>query len=176
MTAITPYFIKLCDGSLHDLSSPWRTVPSITVIAHSLANICRWTGHTNRFYSVAEHSMRVANLVPERYRLQALLHDAAEAYIGDVATPLGRLIGPEWQHIKLDHDRWIWNSFISKQHFMDWAPEVKHADAVMLATEARDLMGGGWDGLVDPLESHIAPGQPFDMAALFIKRFEELRR
>lgn len=170
------YSIKLSNGQYHDLSNPWATDPDVTVIAHALANLCRWTGHTKRFYSVAEHSLRVCNLVPARYKLQALLHDAAEAYIGDIATPLGKLLGCEWLHIKLDHDHWIWNHFISKQHFMDWAPEVKHADLVMLATEARDLMGGGWDGLPAPLAGAIALEQPYDMATLFIKRFEELTR
>src|SRR5271156_4912831 len=56
-------------------------------IAHALSNICRFTGHTKRFYSVAEHSRNVAKLVPAHMKLQALLHDASEAYLCDIARP-----------------------------------------------------------------------------------------
>lgn len=173
---ITRYSIKLSNGTMHDLKDPWRFEPDVGVIAHALANTCRFNGHTKRFYSVAEHSLRVCNLVPDRYKLQALLHNAAEAYVGDVVTPLGRMLGANWDLLKRDHDHWIWNHFISKQYFQDWAPEVKHADMIMLATEARDLMGGGCDGLPEPLAGVIPLQQPYDMAALFIKRFEELTR
>lgn len=168
--------ILLSNGKLHDLSNPWATEPDITVIAHALANLCRWTGHTRRFYSVAEHSLRAANLVPAKYRLQALLHDAAEAYIGDISTPLGRLLGSQWDHIKRDHDRWIWHSFkCGPQRFTNWSTEVLYADHVMLATEARDLLVGSdaveWG--CPPLEARIALEQPYDMATLFINRFKE---
>src|SRR3990167_3312305 len=62
-------------------------------IAHALAHKCRFTGHVKRFYSVAEHSVILANLPelaeqPCEVRLQALLHDAAEAYLPDVARPI----------------------------------------------------------------------------------------
>lgn len=57
-------------------------------IAHSLALKCRYTGHCSRFYSVAQHSVLVAALVPVEYRKEALLHDAAEAYLADLAFPL----------------------------------------------------------------------------------------
>jgi hypothetical protein len=171
--------ILLSNGKLHDLANPWATDPDITVIAHALANLCRWTGHTRRFYSVAEHSLRVANLVPAKYKLQALLHDAAEAYIGDIATPLGRLLGPNWDDIKRDHDRWIWYSFISSgRKFTGWPAEVQYADHVMLATEARDLLVGSdaveWG--CPPLEGRIALTQPYDMATLFFNRFKEYRK
>lgn len=59
-------------------------------IAHALAHQCRWGGHTWRFYSIAEHSLLVAALVPPAHRAYALLHDASEAYLGDVVAPLKR--------------------------------------------------------------------------------------
>jgi hypothetical protein len=69
-------------------------------IAHALSMICRFNGHCRRFYSVAEHSCRVAEFVRQRHRpcareifRQALLHDAAEAYLGDVVRPIKRLEG-----------------------------------------------------------------------------------
>jgi uncharacterized protein len=61
-------------------------------IAHALANKCRFTGHTQRFYSVAEHSVLVQSLVSPPYGLAALLHDAAEAYLPDIASPIKRSV------------------------------------------------------------------------------------
>ena len=57
-------------------------------IAHALSMVCRFAGHCPRHYSVAQHSMLVADLVSEEYKLAALLHDASEAYLGDVTSPL----------------------------------------------------------------------------------------
>lgn len=62
-------------------------------IAHSLAQTCRFVGHTKRHYSVAEHSINVARLLPEPIKIYGLLHDAHEAYIGDISTPLKRTLG-----------------------------------------------------------------------------------
>lgn len=58
-------------------------------IAHSISNLCRYNGHTKKFYSVAEHSVRLARYATNKCGDQQLarallLHDATEAYVGDI--------------------------------------------------------------------------------------------
>lgn len=84
---------------MHGLAvEPFNLKPDqiqIADIAHALHNLCRYTGHVREFYSVATHSiavMRLAELngLPKRVQLWALLHDAGEAYLSDIAAPLKR--------------------------------------------------------------------------------------
>lgn len=75
-------------GRQFDLTSPTAAMISPVDIAHALSNLCRFNGHTRTHYSVAQHSMLVSSLVPEQHKLVALLHDATEAYIGDMTRPL----------------------------------------------------------------------------------------
>lgn len=60
----------------------------IADIARALSHICRYGGHVRRFYSVAEHCCHVAAVAPDEFKLDALLHDAAEAYLGDIPRPI----------------------------------------------------------------------------------------
>lgn len=61
-------------------------------IARALSNICRYGGHTKYFYSVADHSMRVADRMENKVDARwALLHDASEAYLGDIPAPLKKM-------------------------------------------------------------------------------------
>lgn len=89
--------IMTASGVLVPLINPRPDHIKVQDIAHSLAHICRWGGHGRAFYSVAEHSYHMwtlARFPNSRYTHQwALLHDAAEAYLGDVVTPLKNLLG-----------------------------------------------------------------------------------
>lgn len=77
-------------GHQFDIFDPDPGQIHIADIAHSLALTCRFGGHTTRPYSVAQHSVLVSHMVPGDYALHALMHDAAEAYIGDFPAP--------WKH------------------------------------------------------------------------------
>lgn len=85
---------------LVDINNVYQDVICERDIAHALSNICRFGGHTIEHYSVAEHSILVAALAPEDFKLEALLHDAAEAYVGDVIKPLKNLLGNSYTDIE----------------------------------------------------------------------------
>lgn len=64
-------------------------------IAHSLSNQCRFNGHTTEFYSVAQHCVILSAMADEPRKPWALLHDAAEAYIGDIIRPVRNYFYPQ---------------------------------------------------------------------------------
>jgi len=82
--------IRTFSGRMMDVFNPEPDMICIEDIAHALSNLCRFGGHTSEFYSVAQHSVMCASLVPEKYRLDALLHDATEAYMLDIPSPIKR--------------------------------------------------------------------------------------
>jgi len=128
-------------GRLFPLLQPHTFEFDIEEIAHALSRICRYTGHTRQFYSVAQHSVYVSGLVPDEYKLEALLHDASEAFLGDVSSPLKALL-PEYKAIEAAVEK-----AIAKQYGLPFplSPTVKTADLAMLVNEKRDLMPLGHD-------------------------------
>lgn len=151
----------------------------ITDIAHALSQICRFGGHTRQFYSVAQHCVLVSQMVPVDYRLQALLHDAAEAYYGDMVQPLKGL--PSMRPYR-DYEQMLQTRLFDAYGVSPSADSnaaVKHADLQMLATERRDLMAPDmlpWLILagIAPRHASISPMMPQSAEALFLKRFKEL--
>lgn len=113
-------------------------------IAHSLAMINRFTGHTVRPYSVAEHSLLVADICAmeghgHTLQLAALLHDAHEAYTGDVSSPVKLEVGQAWRQFEDSHAAQLHSRFGLIEVFARHAGEITHCDLVALATERRDL-------------------------------------
>ncbi|GEA08518.1 hypothetical protein KUL42_32790 [Alteromonas sp. KUL42] len=171
-----PARVQLYSGKVFDYANIQNMHFDIEDIAHSLSMICRFNGHTKHFYSVAQHSVLVSELVPEEHALAALLHDAAEAYCGDIVSPLKQLL-PVYQTI---HDNIEQSLF--KSVGVQWpAPAcVKDADLKMLATEVRDLMNphpSYWAFINDqvPCEEIIHPLPPMGAKELFLDRYFSLQ-
>lgn len=105
-------------------------------IAHALSHECRFSGHVPRFYSVAQHSILCMNLASNEAKFQSLMHDASEAYLRDIATPIKqRLSG--YKEIENNLMKVIGDKFGFNWPMLE---EVKHIDAAMLQFEWDNLM------------------------------------
>lgn len=172
----TEAYIETATGGKFHFMAPSEDEVSILDIAHALSNQCRYTGHCARFYSVAEHSVLVASLVPPEWRIAALLHDASEAYLTDVAAPVKPFLS-SYKDIELG----IMKVIAKKFKFL-WPPvkEIKHADLVALLVEARQLMPSGGEhwreaALVGELPKiQVACMPPHAARLVFLRVFEEL--
>jgi len=140
-------------------------------IAHSLSQICRYGGHCQRFYSVAEHSILVSKLVPEEHAKWGLMHDASEAYLNDLVhgfkTQLNDYYALEKQLMKL----------IAERFNLPWPMNelVKQVDVRLVADEMYNLF----------YESLLVSGPYYKVKIHgwrdtkaereFLKRFQEVR-
>lgn len=118
--------------------------PTIEEIAHALAQINRFTGHTKRPYSVAEHSLLVWSIAANEgaspmAQLAALLHDAHEAFTGDVASPVKWAIGEPWEVLEQSQAIGVHSALGVRSAMVAHHASVKRWDLIALATERRDL-------------------------------------
>lgn len=146
-------------------------------IAIGLSRIARFNGQTTEFYSVAQHSVLVAQLVPERLRLAALLHDAAEMATGDIVSPMKALF-PEFKVIERRLEEAIYAKFGVRANDRDHKI-IKTADLIALATEKRDLMPNSieeWEIVkgIAPMSDTIDPLPPKEAFDLFVGYAESL--
>jgi hypothetical protein len=163
-------------GKRFDILNPTPDMIDIRDIAHSLARICRFNGHTYAHYSVAQHSILVAQNVPADLRLEALLHDAAEAYIGDIASPIKWVI-PELKDVERRIEQVIEEKFGLTCGNVG---AIKVADLRALATEKRDLIAehpDQWQVLegVEPFADRVLPWRMFDAELSFLTHFTMLQ-
>lgn len=133
-------WIETRTGKHFDFLNPKADNIDIVDIATALSNICRFTGHV-KFFSVAEHSVYVAARVRPSLRLAALLHDASEAYLGDIASPLKQFL-PDYRRIEAHLQTAIYEKFGIKLS-VDDEREIKQADLRSLYTEAHYLLASG---------------------------------
>ena len=173
MTPQTVSSIALYNGDFFDFNDPESHDFDIDVISHALANICRFTGHTIRHYSVAEHSVLVSRLLPDRYALDGLMHDAAEAYIGDVSSPLKALL-PEYRKIEEKVEKALARHFGTSYPMPD---VVKAVDKSLYLAEVRQMTYGSdklWSRDKVAPDVMIAGMQAKDAKQFFLSRFREL--
>jgi uncharacterized protein len=150
-------------------------------IARALANLCRFGGHSRHFYSVAQHSVIVSRLVEERGgdagdAFAALMHDATEAYLGDMPHPLKHRspLGAAYKAAEDNLESAIRDRFAIKPD----VPEIKRVDRALLAAERRVFSAETWqwpelEG-VEPLEIELTAWPPDEAARAFAERYAEL--
>jgi len=167
--------ILLHSGNYFDFLSPETSQFTIEDIAHGLSNTCRFVGQCGEFYSVAQHSIQVSAHLPPEHAYAGLMHDAAEAFIGDVSKPLKDLL-PEYRAIEKHVEAAVFTRFDVLQPM---PPDVKRMDIAMLATEQRLLMANrdDWDYTRghDALPIDIHPMSPKVAKAVFLARYRMLR-
>lgn len=175
---VTAPLITIYGGGRLNLHKPGQTQFDIEVIAHHLSMICRFGGGVEFFYSVAQHSVHVSHLVPPQMALAGLMHDAAEAFVGDMVKPWKNQL-PHFQDVENNLTRHIF-----EQLGIDWPlpVEIHQADLVALKTERLVLKPhdhpGDWMRLDyldnDDLEI-IQPMTHEQGRDLFLKRYYELQ-
>jgi hypothetical protein len=151
-------------------------------IARALANQCRFGGHSRVFYSVAQHSVILSDLVEQRGgdvedAFAALMHDATEAYLGDMPHPIKHrsTLGAAFKEAEDHLGRAIRARFRIKAD----VPEIKRVERALLATESRAFSAERWHwpelAGVEPLDIELAAWPPDKAAKAFAHRFEELQ-
>src|SRR5665213_934770 len=148
-------------------------------IAHALGNQCRFSGHTRYHYSVAQHSIAVSKLIERQgydveTQLWGLLHDASEAYLVDLPSPLKR--NPGFAYYSVAEKR-LMRAVCERFDLPKKEPAaVRWADQVLLACEVRDLMHfrkAHWNKLVEKADDRIGIGSitPTSARERFLVRY-----
>jgi hypothetical protein len=144
-------------------------------IAHALSMLCRYGGHVNRFYSVAEHCVLMSQYVEPENALWTLLHDATEAYVGDMVRPLKRQI-PAYVAVE---DRLM--EVICRRFGLPskMPAEVAEVDSRIIHDERRQIMNWSarpWSSIdhLPPLGVHIEAWSPGEAKRHYLNRLTEL--
>lgn len=127
-------------GRAVDLVRPRPEDICLEDIAHALAHQCRYTGHAKRFFSVAEHSVLCADQIYHETGIRSLawsglMHDAHEAYTGDVASPIKACLGDAWRSFESRLER-----AVSARYGVFQTHETRLADLRALHTEREQVL------------------------------------
>ena len=145
-----PTCIETYSGNVFDVVKPDCSLITPEDIAHSLSLQCRFNGHTEDFYSVAEHCIRVHDAMAydnhtETVRIAGLLHDASEAYVCDIPRPVKQALRG-YKELEDRVQKQVWLRF-NVNVTEETEQIVKAYDEIMLCAEAKHLMpsrGEGW--------------------------------
>ena len=141
-------------------------------IAHALSNLCRFGGHSPRFYSVAEHSTHVSEAVPLKDSLWGLLHDASEAYLCDIPRPFKQYL-TNYKKLEERIQRAIGSTFNLSWPIPD---SIHFIDRNIVATEANQLWASEleWTKGYHKLDVNIMLCSPEEAEWDFLCKFKEL--
>lgn len=164
--------VRTFTGSEVDLLNTHRDTISIVDIAHHLSKLDRYNGAGAFTYSVAQHSLFVAEILPDDLKLWGLLHDATEAYLGDVVSPLKKLL-PGYREIEQKLMGKIAERFAFE---MPRPAFVKAADTAVMVAEMNQVMN--WPDLAEqqcaaPANIRIHHRTWQDVRAEFLVKFNE---
>lgn len=160
-------WIQVGDGGKFFPFNPRPEDVQIKDIAKALSYLCRFNGHTANFYSVAQHSLLCAELLlaerqPMRVALLGLLHDASEAYFGDVPTPIKAYI-PEINEIERRIETAVYEGLGIAAPTAEERKIIKRMDIALLVNEARTLTANveDWTSAYDKVTDIIIPSELF---------------
>jgi hypothetical protein len=186
MISASGEWLATASGAAFDLTGQNERQVDIRDIAAALAKQCRFNGATLQFYSVAQHSCVVAQALKKHgplVQLLGLMHDAHEAYTGDIARPVKRLVASvgaynAFQDLEETIQRTIHRAFrLPEKPSKAFCALVEMADEATLATEVRDLLAEpkrAWKLKAQPLPTPIVP-MPWPRAEeKFLAMFHEL--
>lgn len=179
-------------GNKIHYNDPEASQISIVDIAHHLGNLCRFTGGTRLFYSVAQHSMFVTFIVRQLLSgeltaeeqetsgyydqlLAAMLHDAPEAYINDLASPLKQQIGGKYGWFEHGLSQKIFERYGVDHSYMNKI--VKDADNIAVMHERYYLLPKHPDWPVDEDRLQYPAPQyvpPHEIGKLYLQAFTDL--
>lgn len=168
--------IQLYSGKYFSPLNPDINQIDIEDIAHSLSMQCRFTGHCTKFYSIAQHSVLVSRSSYKEDALYGLLHDASEAYLTDLSSPLKRT--GQFENF-INFEKRLQETIYKRFGLRGEVPtSVKVADLRLLATERRDLMKEtieDWNLPHPAYEWRIEEGlSPKRAKKLFLEEFNKL--
>lgn len=145
-------------------------------IAHALSLLCRYNGHVTQFYSVAEHCVLMSHAVAPEHALWALLHDATEAYVGDMVRPL-KLQLPEYREVE-DHLMVVIADRFGLTGGARMPAPVKESDTRILLDERAVLMPNtqyAWDvDNFEPLGVRVTGWDPMYAEDMYLDRLHDL--